>query len=62
MKPRITIEDHYCKGAAINFQHSWIWRVTLPNGKSRFAGAVKLFTIDEVIGCRKLQRWVKANA
>lgn len=62
MKPRITIEDKICKKAAPGFQISRLWKVTLPNGKSRYAGAVRLFSIDEVLGCRKLQRWVTRNA
>lgn len=62
MKPRITIEDQFTPRAIPIHQHSWLWKITLPCGKWKWLGSVRLFTIEEVLSSPKLRRWVKANA
>lgn len=54
MKPCITIELKQYR-----LDSAYLWKCTLPNGRSRYCGAVRIFTLEEVLNCRRTRRWAE---
>lgn len=61
-KPRLTIELHHYPKAAQGWQRAYLWRCTLPNGKTKTFGSVDRSTPMAEVTRRKVRKWIEKES